>query len=242
MNKHSTLVTTLGVIALAVIVTAYAFFDSLFAGTLTDAATSGKTNVSSTNLGYDPLVTVVPEGARGGKPQPLATDPQRGAEQPTVVIVEFGDFECEGCAAMTPIIDQILEAYPNDVLHVWKDYPLPSVHPYAETAAQAARCAQDQAAFWEYHDELFAAQKTFPLRPWASIASRLGLDEDNFQSCLDNQLKDALVVQGYFIARTFEIEETPAYFINDQFVTGVKTYEEFKALVDQAIAKGKTQS
>lgn len=241
MNRHSKLVTILGVIALAVIVTVYSLFDSLFAGTLTDAATSGNTNTVA-NLNYDPLVTVVPDGARGGKPQPLSTDPQRGAEKPSVVIVEFGDFECEGCASMAPVMDQIVEAYPTEVLHVWKDFPIPSAHPYSETAAQAARCAQEQDAFWQYHDELFEVQKTFALQPWYNIADRLGLDDEDFAACLDNEVKDALVVQGYFIARTFEIDETPSYFINDELVTGVKTYAELKALVDQAIEKAKTQS
>lgn len=192
----------------------------------------------------DPFVTVVPKEVLGGKPQPLDTDPKRGATtgEPLVTIVEFGDFECESCAAMSPIMRKIVEEYPDDVLHVWKDFPLPQEHIFSETAAQAARCAQDQSedAFWTYHDALLESQSTFALGPWSDIAADIGLDEEEFTGCLESGTKESLVVQGYFVAKTLDIEERPSYYVNERVVVGSKTYEEFKAIVDEEIADANT--
>jgi protein-disulfide isomerase len=138
---------------------------------------------------------------------------------------------------MSPIFAQLVREYPNDVSLVWKDFPLPTVHLFSQTAANAARCAQDQDKFWEYHDALFTAQDTFALNPWADIASDLSMDTGTFNSCLDARTHDALVVQGYFVARTFSLEQAPSYFINGTLVSGKKTYEELKAIVDAEIAK-----
>ncbi|HLD22156.1 MAG TPA: thioredoxin domain-containing protein [Patescibacteria group bacterium] len=184
----------------------------------------------------DPFVTVVPKGVVGGKPQPLDTDPQHGAQTPTVIIVEFGDFECEACAIMAPFMKRIIEAYPNDVLHVWKDYPIPALHPYSEQAALAARCAQSQGRFWEYHDVLFEKQDLFILSPWNDIASTLKLDSQKFSTCMEKKEKEALVVQGYYIGKTLEIAEAPTYYINDQVLHGIQSYETLTTLIDNEIS------
>jgi len=190
----------------------------------------------------DPLVTVVPKDIVTGTPQPLSSDPQIGAVDPTVTIVEFGDFQCDDCATMSPIFAQIVKDYPKDVRLVWKDFPLPEKHLFAEQAALAARCAQDQGAFWEYHDALFAQQSSFALKPWETIASSLSLKKTAFSDCLAARTHHALIVQGYFVARTFNLDQAPAYYINDTLVVGVKTYEEIKALVEAAKTAQKKSS
>ena len=238
--KHSTLFFGLAVICMVCLITFKAIFDILFTG-----ASSAKTNsnaaAANTNgqsvVNSDPLVTVVPKDVLAGSPQPLSSDPQVGAKNPTVTIVEFGDFECEDCAAMSPIFARIVREYGTDVSLVWKDFPLPKTHLYSQAAANAARCAQDQGKFWEYHDALFEQQKTFALSPWTDIATQLSLDTTTFSSCFDSRTHDALIVQGYFIARTFSLDQAPAYFINGTLVSGKKTYEELKALVETEIAK-----
>lgn len=190
---------------------------------------------STIQQSVDPLVTIVPKEILGGKPHPLVTDPQRGASKPTVTIIEFGDFECQNCAAMSSVIAQIVAEYPNDVLHVWKDFPLPNAHPHAEDAAVAAHCAQDQGAFWEYHDALLQKQSQFVLGPWVTIAGDLGLDTDTFTACLSETAKKSVVVQGYFIAKSLDVEEAPTYYINNRIVSGIQTYDDIKNIVQNEI-------
>lgn len=84
----------------------------------------------------------------------IGNSPAKGPANAKVTIVEYSDFECPYCAMAVPTIKQVLEAYPNDIKFVFKQYPLP-MHQYAQKAAEASLCAQAQGKFWEYHDKLF---------------------------------------------------------------------------------------
>lgn len=84
--------------------------------------------------------------------------PVYGKADAKVTIVEFSDFECPYCARAYDTVNQIKEAYPNDVKIVYKHFPLSNIHPNAENAAKAAVCAQEQGKFWEMHDKLFESQ------------------------------------------------------------------------------------
>lgn len=183
----------------------------------------------------DPLVTLGINQSRFQQPQILPTDPVRGADQSTVTIMEFGDFQCSDCATMQPVIDQVLKEYPNDVRHVWKDFPLSDTHAQATDAAIAARCADQQGMFWQYHDALFLNQTAFVLSPWNDIAKSINIpDLDQFKTCLTSQAQKQLVVQGFFIARAFDFTQTPVYFVNAELLVGPHTYDTLKDAIQKA--------
>ncbi|MFA9289162.1 MAG: DsbA family protein [Weeksellaceae bacterium] len=81
--------------------------------------------------------------------------PTQGPANAKVTIVEFSDFECPFCQRAFPTVEQILEAYPNDVKLAYKHLPLSNIHPNAQRAAEATMCADKQDKFWEMHDKLF---------------------------------------------------------------------------------------
>lgn len=238
-QRHATILFIFAGVILVCVFVFVGFLSQMFSASQNAQTNTNATENSNTTAQpqSDPFVTVVPKEVLGGKPQPLATDPQRGATKPKVTLVEFGDFECDACARMDAVIDQIVEEYPDDVLHVWKDFPIPSLHPHSEIAAQAARCAADQdpEQFWPYHDRLLAAQDTFILQPWVDIARDLGLDTDEFATCVEDEETKPLVVQSYYIARTLSVEEAPTYYINDRVLTGEKSFEELKEIIDNQI-------
>lgn len=238
------LILFIGIVGLMVLIV----FGGVVAMVFTPTAqlTTNQGNTVTTNqaggITSDPLVTVVPEAARQGSPQPLVTDPKRGVANPTVTIIEFGDFECEACGQMHPILEDLLNEFPDDLLYVWKDMPVPTKHKYSEIAALAGRCAQDENKFWQYHDQLFDQQKLFPLNPWSDIAVSIGLNEEVFNSCLENKLHRDLVIQGYFIGRTLGIDRTPSFFINDQLVLGSASFDQLKKIIEDEIDKTKQES
>lgn len=239
--QHPAWIFGIAIVCLLLLLSATSLFDIVFGGGQKNTQTTNTNSARNTaRVTEDPLVTVVPKDVVAGTPQPLSSDPQIGATNPTVTIVEFGDFECEDCATMSPVFAQAVREYPNDVRLVWKDFPLPEKHLFAETAAIAARCAQDQDAFWQYHDALFEQQDTFGVGPWEDIADTLGLKSTEFENCLSTKQHRSLVVQGYFVARTFSLDTAPAYYINDNLVTGVKTYAELKALIETAKTESKS--
>jgi len=122
-----------------------------------------------------------------------ANDPVLGNKDAEVSIVEFSDFQCPFCerAYSGAIADFKSSSYFTDgqVNFIYKQFPLTSIHPYAQKAAEASLCAGDQGKFWEYHDLLFANQQTLDKTSLKSYAQQLGLDSATFNACLDGDEK-----------------------------------------------------
>ena len=155
-----------------------------------------------------------------------------GVEDARVEVVEFSDFQCPACRAAQGLVKQVQNR--EGVRFVFRHMPLSSIHKNALIAAEAAEAAHDQGKFWEYHDLLLQRQDSFVLSPWVDVADELGLDTDVFSSCVENSETEELVVQGYFAAKTLELEEAPTYYINGQKFSGAQTYEELKQHIDEA--------
>ncbi|MBT4121723.1 thioredoxin domain-containing protein [bacterium] len=75
-----------------------------------------------------------------------------------VKLVEFSDFQCPYCARAHPTLKRIIEDYGDQVVWVYKHYPLDQLHPYARGASESAECAGEQDMFWEYTDALYENQ------------------------------------------------------------------------------------
>ena len=82
----------------------------------------------------------------------------RGNGEARAVVVEYSDFQCPACAAYEPVVDRMLEELGDQVVLVYRHYPLTSIHNNAQLAAQAAEAAGLQGKFWEMHDQLFLQQ------------------------------------------------------------------------------------
>ena len=85
--------------------------------------------------------------------------PSRGPATAPVTIVEFSDFECPFCYGLYPTLKLIERNYPEQVRIVYRQFPLTTIHPRAQKAAEASLCAHDQGRFWEMHDSMFGLQK-----------------------------------------------------------------------------------
>ena len=161
--------------------------------------------------------------------------PERGPASARVTIVEFSDFECPYCGRFTPVLKQVLAAYPTQVRLVYRYMPISSIHPDAQKAAEAAVCANDQAKFWEMHDTLFSEQSTLDVASLKEKAKRLGLDSDKFDSCLDSGQAAALVKSDLSEAQRLGLEATPASFVNGRFVDGAVTFDQMTALINDEL-------
>lgn len=89
-----------------------------------------------------------------------------GNREANVVLVEYGDFQCPGCAGVYGHVKTALQGYEDDVAFVYRHFPLTSIHPNARSAAAAAEAAGKQGQFWEMHDILFENQAA-----WGNISA-----------------------------------------------------------------------
>ncbi len=137
-------------------------------------------------------VPVEPEQVAGPSAEGLIEegDPVLGEADAAITVVEFSDFQCSFCAraAFGTVADlKLSDAFKNgEVNFVYKHFPLNSIHPQAQKAAEASECANRQDMFWEYHDLLFANQNSLDVASLKSYAEQIGLDMDTFNSCLDD--------------------------------------------------------
>jgi protein-disulfide isomerase len=107
-------------------------------------------------------------------PGPTAEDHQRGpADAP--VVIEYADFECPYCAAVSWDLAQLR------LRRVFRHFPVRSSHPRAWPAACAAEAAALQGKFWEMHDALFADQGRLEDPHLWDRATQLGLDLAQFE-------------------------------------------------------------
>lgn len=162
-------------------------------------------------------------------------NPKKGAAEPKVTIVEFGDFQCQPCKDLADNLDVLLRTVPEAQI-VWKDLPNESAHELAVPAAMAARCAANQGKFWEYHDALYERQIFITETTLSSLAVEIGLDADKFKTCFDNQETLPLVRKDYEEAMALAITATPTIFIGEERVTGLLTADELIALVREQLS------
>jgi protein-disulfide isomerase len=140
-------------------------------------------------------------------------DPARGDANAPVTIVEFTDFQCPACAAMHPVLEEVLKSYGNKVRFVVRDFPL-NQHEHARKAAEAANAANAQGKFFEYIAILFKNQKALDVPSLKKYASELGLDRARFDTALDRGVYEAEVTKDVTDGEMYGVGSTPTIFIN----------------------------
>src|SRR5690242_1468058 len=98
-----------------------------------------------------------------------------GGHHAEVVLVEFGDYECPFCGQAHGIIKDALRQMSDDVLFVFRNFPLTQMHPRALPASLASEAAGVQGAFWPMHDMLFENQDSLEDEDLTRYADDLGL-------------------------------------------------------------------
>lgn len=166
------------------------------------------------------------------RPTTTFVNPGKGATEPKLTIIEFGDFECIPCKILADSLQVVVKTYPNDVKIIWKDLPNESVHPLATPAAIAAHCADRQGAFWQYHDELFSQQSYLTETQFSQIAQNLGLQMDKFTSCYETRETLPIIKKDYEEGLVLGLTATPAIYVGDEEVLiGAVTTQDLLDLV-----------
>ncbi len=160
----------------------------------------------------------------------------RGDPRAPVTIVEFSDFQCPYCKKAQATLKALLEKYNGQAKLAFRDFPMRNLHPQAEIAAEAGRCAQEQGKFWKFHDALFSGESTLDVAGLEATAKRLGLNESAFDSCLTSGKFKADVDRDLQDGTRAGVAGTPAFFINGQFVNGAQPEADFAKIIDRELA------
>lgn len=191
-----------------------------------------------------PTSDELPVAAPNADPFPAELDQYGvsvGPADAPVVVREFADYQCPACGRFSDASQKLKEQYVESgkVRFVYFDLPLQQ-HQNAMPAAQAARCAGDQDAYWTMHDQLFAAQSEWsdsgdPVATFTRYAGDLGLDERRFRRCMTTELHREAVEQSRRVAMQLRVASTPTVLV-DNIRLPRPGWGQLSAVVDRELA------
>jgi len=161
---------------------------------------------------------------------------QTGNPGAALTVVEFGDFECPVCKRAEAAAREVRSRHAGQVRFLFRQFPLESIHPFAEKAAEASECAAEQGKFWEAAEKIYSRQEDLTPKGFERDAAELGLDQPRFNQCLAGGAMAARVRQDVADGRALGVRATPTFFIGRKPVEGALTAAQFEQLISEQLA------
>ena len=186
-------------------------------------------------------VEVPPPEATFGSVPVTAGDNVLGQAGAPVTIVEYASFTCPHCARFHgDILPELKKAYidTGKARLVYRDFPLDRA---AFAASVVARCATGS-RYFGIVDLLFREQSRWAgardqMAALRRLATLSGISKKKLDSCLKNEkIQNAVLQQRLTATQEFEITSTPTLIVNGAKYHGGLTLEQFRAVIDRALA------
>jgi protein-disulfide isomerase len=138
-----------------------------------------------------------------------------------------------------PVLEQVLEKYPENVKIAFKNFPLRN-HKFAMKAAVAALAAGGQGKFWEFHDLLFENYNKLNDQKIQEIALAVGLNQEEYEKQKKDPAITGQVRQDLSDGQKAGVRGTPTIFVNGKRLRD-RSLKGFQAAIDKELQKlGKT--
>jgi len=180
-------------------------------------------------------------------PKVNQNDHVRGAQNADVTIIEYGDFQCPGCAVLATELAKLDKIFTSELQVVFRQLPLYDIHDKALMAAQATEIAGDEGKFWELHDLLYEN-----FGSWVSLGPEdftnwlvdqvesIGMDPTAFQKKINSPEMIDRVKSDLELALSIGLRSTPFLLINGQIYNGPTDYKSLAQIIG-LIELGKRQ-
>jgi protein-disulfide isomerase len=177
-------------------------------------------------------------------PAVTSADWTMGSATSSVSFIEYGDYECPACAEYAVLVKQLAADYGSRVLFAFREYPLYTIHPNAGISAQAAEAAGLQGKYWEMHDLLYTKQNDWvtadPTQVVAEYfngyAQSLGLNVTKFDADIGSAQVLDKIKADVASGDAASINHTPTFFVDLKQIPNPTSYNDFKAVLDAALA------
>jgi protein-disulfide isomerase len=171
-------------------------------------------------------------------PQIAEDRPVRGARKASITVVEYSDFECPYCGAVSPTLRDVLSTYGDRIRLVYKHNPL-SFHATAEPAARyfEAIALQSEEHAWRFHDLVFQQQRSLSrgVEALQEIAAALNIDHARLQQDLQSETVTQRIAADRAEAEQFGFDGTPAFVINGVSLIGNRPQRDFDRIIKKML-------
>lgn len=154
-------------------------------------------------------------------------DHVKGNPDAPVLIFEYADFQCPGCASMNSKVNKAIEKAEGDLGVVYRNYLL-SYHQNGTAAASAAEAAGLQGYWKEYADKLFLEQaewedatgteRTGLFNKYFSEVSNGKGDLEKFNNDIASDAVSKKISFDIGIGKRVDIQATPAFYVDGQWI------------------------
>ena len=160
-------------------------------------------------------------------------DPSLGPEDAPITIIEFSDFNCPHCQRWHNETSQpLLDAYPDQIRFVYKDFPVVGGGRVGFLVSQAANCAGDQGDYWTYHDAMFSGEYALDSDGVDQAVVDLGLDLELFKECMVEGRYAEEIREDFEYGASLGISSTPTFFINGIPLVGAQPLLSFMEVIN----------
>lgn len=167
----------------------------------------------------------------------VGDSPIIGKADAPVSIVAFLDFQCPYCARAFPILEQMLEKYPNDVRVIIKHYPLRQ-HKFARSASVAALAASKQGKYKEVVEKLFENFRNLNEDTVKQYFEELNIDMEKIETEKKDPALNRIIGQDIKDGSGAGVRGVPALFVNGKRVQN-RSIEGFSEMIESALKKMK---
>jgi protein-disulfide isomerase/rhodanese-related sulfurtransferase/uncharacterized membrane protein len=154
-----------------------------------------------------------------------------------VTVVEFVDFECPVCGGAEPVVEEIRRTYGSQVRFVFRQFPMPQLHAYAEAAAEASECAAEQGKFWEAVKKFYQEQNDLSEPALKRYAAEMGLDRNRFSQCLSSGSMVGRVRRDLDDGHALGVHGTPTFFVGRRMIVGPQEFAKFAQVIDHELSQ-----
>ena len=153
-------------------------------------------------------------------PEITGDDHVQGPADAPVTVLEYGDYECPFCRGGARDVHRMLDLYPGSIRFVFRNFPIPQLHPHAEQAAEAAEAAAAQGKFWEMYDLLLRPSSRLDLDSLLGYARDLGLDIDRFRKEVTGRAYAAKIEGDVREGVSDGVNATPKFYVDGERIDG----------------------
>jgi formate-nitrite transporter family protein len=172
----------------------------------------------------------------------MADDHVLGSASAPVSVVEYGDYECPYCRGAFRDVHRLLDRFPDTVRFVFRNFPIPQLHPHAEHAAEAAEAAAAQGKFWDMYELLLRPSSHLDMDSLVSYAERIDLDTGRFISEVTGNVYEARIERDLREGVRNGVNATPKFYVDGARIDGHLPLEGLVTAVEAAVGQAESRT